>query len=352
MILAETLEQAQKQRDADENYCKKWDHYDGDKESFKNTYFGKFTPPEIEWNTQSKECVIKPDVKLSAEELEKNDKIEELKESPDYPIIERMISEGLIGNEILDKLIDSVWADGKINLDLLDVNNDGWEEKELIKIAFESKENSKENLSNFIEDAGDIPELSGMKEIYDTESTVENGTRWLDTALFEKIWGNYFSLNSNAEIQNKWADISMAIEITAKEIIQEFGNNINTESETYKTALAYIDGGDLEQQIKGIESLYFLAQMWNAVSGAKMEQTKALMVKGNKLFKNIMNEIHELKTELWIATKEWKEQKIKNLEEELVVLEEMKDEFSSWDIFPAGTLDVLHNNLSEGKQGK
>lgn len=380
MTFAETPEQAQKMRDADDAYEKSWDKFEENKTSVRDALYGTFIVPENSWN-QTEEDQESLDAKwttsdgksllnstweqwnseesrntfdnqkkekLSSEEVEKQEKLDDLKGSSSYPIIERLLEEGMIWEEMIEELSNGMNEDGSIDTDMLDVSE---EAKELLSISIEAKENKKENLQKFQTDISGIPELQEMKTTYDLESWNDMLAHSLDTSLFEKIGGNYFSIEKKDGTTNTIEDVSMAIEVTSKDILKEFGNNIAQDTENFKEAMKNIASWNLANQLEGIESLYFLAQMGNAVSGAKMEKNKALLTKGNKLLEWIKLEYHETKAKLLIAEKNSNTQEAALLKKELDLIEVRGEEMKSmWDIFESWDLDIHDEKLAEGKE--
>ena len=142
------------------------------------------------------------------------------------------------------------------------------------------------------------------------------------------IWKNYLKIPDWENNINKKEDISTAIEVTSKDILNEIKNI--PECQTKETALKNISSWNLSKQIEWINSLYVLAYS-NEWKLAKKE----FNIYKEKRKKEIIKEANIVDANLKLAEKNNNQNELKNLEKQMDALINEAKELTKWEVFEA-----------------
>ncbi|MCD5385236.1 hypothetical protein LRZ95_01055, partial [Candidatus Gracilibacteria bacterium] len=255
---------------------------------------------------------------------------EKIKKTNEYPLIKNYLEEKNIS---IDNL--ALNKDGKIDINAIDglsIND-----KEMLNglLVNLEGENKMQNIINLGEIINDIPEFDDFNK--------EMGDNGFDDGVLNIIGGNYIDIPGKDGNIDKQKNLSVAIKIGKNKILNKV-KNIKVDTQTYKTAIANIDSGNLKKQLEGINSLYYLAFSSEGKLGAK----DSLKLHKDKRKKEIINNANILEQKIQKALKSNDTEKIKILNKQKDNIIKEAEELKAGDIFKSGEIDTISD--SEPKQ--
>lgn len=244
-----------------------------------------------------------------------------------YPVIKRLFDWNQLSqesfNNIKENIINNNW-----NLDTQTLNIDIDEKKNIEWLIVNLEwDNKKQNLIDFSSDIKSLDEFSSFNINIDKNWSFES-------EVLNMIWKNYIKIpDFENNIDSKF-DISTAIKITSKDIINDVKNI--PDCQTLDTALKNIWSWDLNEQLEWINSLYVLAfsSEWKLakkeVNSYKEKRKKEIIKEANILDKNLK-----------IAEESSNKNEIDKLESQKEELIKEAKELTSWEVFESWDFDKV-----------
>ncbi|USN57918.1 MAG: hypothetical protein H6767_06225 [Candidatus Peribacteria bacterium] len=110
--------------------------------------------------------------------------------------------------------------------------------------------------------------------------------------IYSIIGRNYIRIDTGNTEQDKQDNLTMAIEVSANEVLQDF-KNIPKDKQTFKNAMLDIASSNMQRKIEGLTTLYLLAAGAAGIRGQAMEGSKRLLQKGIEFKKQKLMERFE-----------------------------------------------------------
>ena len=208
-------------------------------------------------------------------DIETNEKQVSFIDDPAYPILTRLLKEWILSQEDFT-LLDTIYAKEGSFHDIKEISNYQVIQDYLTLALSNQAWSQEKNKEAFIKDfpESDIEISSWMT--FDEQ---------LLTRANELASNNYISITKNDWSIDRQADMSLAIEVASKKLLQ-WNYSINKSTEVFKKAISHIESGNIDLQQQGLATLIYLKWIsaWKFGQRDKMNRTKIekLLVKNHE----------------------------------------------------------------------
>lgn len=274
--------------------------------------------------------------------LEDTPDISVLKENPSYPIIERFREEGYLTQENENDVISNMSMGIEMS-DILKPLSLSPDTQHLVHQAMESLHNPEQNKKNF---ENDINEIADKK--VDLEDTITS----LVAENYVRIPNIQWEITMNPERID--ADLSLAFRISANKILENSAG-IDRTTETFRTAMQYIQGNDHKEQYKWLQMLFnqSSADKWKW----KLKKEQNIRFAQQKKKKNLVlqEKFESIQALLDKARKYGDQKKIAEQRENMKVLQNdasKQEHLSGWEVLDGGQNDILAQIDTKSKDNR